>query len=611
MSTFEILDLVQGSDEWHQVRLEHCTASEAPIMMGDSDHGKRNELLALKKTGIAKEVSRFVQERVFDPGHATEAAQRAVLEQELGEDLFPTTARIITDGIPLLASTDGQTMDGSILFEHKGWNEELAAMVRAKELPAKYYWQLEQQLHVFGAEKVIFVTSDGTAEKREMMDYYPVPGRFAQLLGGWAQFLDDLQTFEVAEPVEKVTARSIENLPQLVIRLSGGVAQSNLAEYRAGALAFIENINTDLKTDQDFADAEATVKFCDAAEKRIKEIKDAALSETASIKEVFDTLDELGAAMRDKRLALNKLVTSQKKAVKDNIQLLAEKAWHAHVEAINKEIGPRVRLPEIACDVAAAMANKRNIASLQDAADTCVAKAKLAANEIATTIRANLMVLRELDPKYRPLFQDAQTITQKDPEDFQNLVNLRVKEADDAEAEAERVRIENENRIREEAAEKERQRIADETKQKELDEQKRRDDEAEAQRQADEQAARAAEPVADTAASGADYAAARDGEPAGDPAKEAEAPVERPAPGGLGQGVTRTTRMVSRPAGQPVYEQTKKLMQGRLVSLENLLLAIIDGVVSQDLVQVNQEALDAYIAANGCVPPGFVAVGNP
>lgn len=605
MSTFEILDLVQGSDEWHQTRLEHCTASEAPIMMGDSDHGKRNELLALKKTGVAKEVSRFVKEKVFDPGHEMEAAQRLLIEEKLGEDLFPTTARVITDGIPLLASTDGQTMDGSILFEHKGWSEELAEMVRSNNLSAKYYWQLEQLLHVFGAEKVIFVTSDGTADKREMMDYYPVPGRFAQLLGGWAQFLDDLATFEVASPVEKITARSIENLPQLTIRLSGGVAQSNLNEYRAGALAFIENINTDLKTDQDFADAEATVKFCDSAEKRIKEIKDAALSETADIKAIFDTLDELGAAMREKRLALNKLVTTQKKAVKDNIQLLAEKSWHAHVEAINKEIGPRVRLPEIACDVAAAMANKRNIASLQDAADTCVAKAKLQANEIATTIRANLMVLRELDQKYRPLFQDAQTITQKDPEDFQNLVNLRVKEADEAEQEAERLRIENENRIREEAAEKERQRIADEAKQKELAEQKRLDDEAEAQRQANEQASSTVDPVGDTAASSNDYAAARDGEPASDPEPAAEEPAQQPTDF---PRATLNTRTVTR--GQPVYEQGAAPMAGKLVSLENLLLAIIDGAASPDLVQINQAAVDAYIAEKGCVPPGFVAVGK-
>lgn len=561
-----ILELEQGSDQWHEERLKHCTASEAPVMMGDSSKGKRNELLALKKTGVAKEVSRYVQEKVFDPGHAMEAAARTILEDELGEDLYPVVASLVVDGIPLLASVDGQTLDGKTLFEHKGWNDELAAMVRSGELSAEYYWQLEQQLKIFGADKVLFVVSDGTKEKREILEYTPVPGRFAQLLGGWAQFLDDLQEHEVAAPAVKLVANNIANLPDLTIKLSGGVAASNLNEYKAGALAFIENINTDLQTDQHFVDARATVKFCKESEDRIKVIKTKALEDTASIKEAFDVLDELAAAMRTKRLALEKLVASREAQIKDDIRQSAESNWQAHLATINAEIGPRVRLPHVPCDIAGAMSGKRNLDSIRDAADTAVSKAKLIANDLAAKIRINLAVLRELDAKYRHLFNDVTDIILKDADDFTNLVALRVKEADDAAAEAERQRLAEEDRIREEAR---LQLLADQ--QAEVDRL------AAAAAPAEEPAA----PVAEAQAETVNVQAVTE--------KQADpAPVSRPA--------TRTVRTET-PAGRPLVAE--------LVSLESLLLAIIDGVVPDDLVQVNQEAVTRYLEKTKVAPPGF------
>jgi predicted phage-related endonuclease len=55
------LTLTQGTAEWHEARLAHFTASEAAAMMGDSKYMSRDELLELKSTGIAKEVTEFQQ----------------------------------------------------------------------------------------------------------------------------------------------------------------------------------------------------------------------------------------------------------------------------------------------------------------------------------------------------------------------------------------------------------------------------------------------------------------------------------------------------------------------------------------------------------------------
>lgn len=572
----KILELEQGSQAWNDARLQHRTASEAPLMMGDSTKGLRNELLRLKKTGESKEVSAWVQRNLYDKGHRLEAMARELLEQDIGEDLFPIVAA--DDDGWLMASVDGMTMCGSILFEHKGWNDELADMVRSGELEPEYYWQLEQQLHITGADKVIFVVSDGTRNNRVMLDYYPVPGRIQQLLAGWRQFDADLEVYEPAAPVEVVKARSIENLPALVVKLSGGVSASNLEEYKAGALAFIGSISTDLATDQDFADAEATVKFCDKAEKELAAIKDKALEDTRSIKELFDTIDEISATMREKRLVLNKLVTSKKEEIKASIRTTAEQAFANHVAAINAEIGPRVALPAISCDIAGAMKGKRSITSLQDAADTTLSKAKIEANALADKIRANLKVLRDLDAKYRALFADAQTIILKDAEDFANLVQLRVKEFDAEEERKAKAEEERQAQERERIRQEEQQRLQSEQQQRE-EEKRQRAAEAEAA------ATPAPEPTPDP-------------EPAADSAPTASKPIVTGMDPASGKD-------------QTVYHTTAPATVGKrksvatLVNMDALLGDIMDGVMPMDLVQIHPEAVQAFVDHHGFAPTGF------
>ncbi len=112
----------QGSAEWLQLRATAFTASEAPAMIGCSPYMTRTELLKLKHTGLAADVNTATQ-RLFDNGHATEAAFRPFAEDIIGDDLYPVTGSIEMDGMLLLASFDGLTMDYSIGFEHKLWSQ--------------------------------------------------------------------------------------------------------------------------------------------------------------------------------------------------------------------------------------------------------------------------------------------------------------------------------------------------------------------------------------------------------------------------------------------------------------------------------------------------------
>lgn len=190
-----IHNVTQGSPEWHALRAGFFTASEAPAMMGASKYQTRADLLQQKKTRLAEDVSPQKQ-ALFNRGHAAEAAARLIVEEMIGEELYPVTA----SRDQLLASMDGMNMAETVLFEHKLWNASLAAQVRAGELEPHYYWQLEQQLWVSGAERVIFVCSDGTRRNFVHMDYRPVPGRAEALLAGWRQFGTELQGFEPVAP---------------------------------------------------------------------------------------------------------------------------------------------------------------------------------------------------------------------------------------------------------------------------------------------------------------------------------------------------------------------------------------------------------------------------
>lgn len=81
---------------------------------------------------------------------------------------------------------------------------ELVAAVEAGELPAEYWIQLEQQQYVSGAERVILMVSDGTAQNMVWMEYRVVPSRWIQIEHSWAMFEADLANQVMIEKVPKI-----------------------------------------------------------------------------------------------------------------------------------------------------------------------------------------------------------------------------------------------------------------------------------------------------------------------------------------------------------------------------------------------------------------------
>lgn len=448
----KLLTVTQGSPAWHAARANHFCASEAPAMLGVSKYTTRTELLTQKKTGITEEVNPGKQ-RLFDAGHQAEAAARPLAEAIIGQELYPTVGTREVNGLPMLASLDGQTMDETIIWETKLWNESLAQACASGELEPHYWAQLEHQLIVSQADSALFTTSDGTEERTAQVWYKSIPERRQQVLQGWAQFAEDLAAFTPAVIETAPIGRTPETLPALHIEVTGMVTASNLAEYKAHALAVFDSVNRDLKTDQDFADAKKAIKWAGDIETRLEAAKAHALSQTESIDKLFSTIDDITEEARRVRLELTNLVKVRDTNLRAEIVTSGKTALVDHIADCNIRIGKPL-MPAISADFAAAIKGMSKFQNMRDAVATELARAKISANEWSDKIILNLKAIND-QSEFAFLFADASILALKDPEFVAMAIKSRVDAHKIAEAEriaAETARIAEEERVKAEAS---------------------------------------------------------------------------------------------------------------------------------------------------------------
>jgi len=462
-----VLSLAQGTPEWIAARLQHFTASEAPAMLGLSKYQTRNDLLRQKKTGIAPDVDAGTQ-RLFDRGHEVEALARPIAEGIAGDEFFPVTASETIEGLPLLASFDGITFDESTLFEHKLFNAGLADFITDScDLPDTHWPQAEHQLLVSGATRCLFMTSDGTENNYAWIWYESKPERRAQLIAGWKQFAIDLEAYQPEAIKAEPAKAAVETLPAVFVQVQGSlVCENNISKFAEQMAAFIKRVPDAPQTDDDFAVCEAAVKTLGNAEDALKAAKDSSLGAIQSLADLHRLIDSQAEIARSNRLRLEKLVKAEKENRKLAIVQAASAALKTWINELNDALG-RDYMPAMTADFAGAIKGLRTISSIQNAVDTELANAKIAANEAFQRISKNLTSLRELAAGYAFLFSDTAQLVQKDNEFVVLTINSRIAEHKAAEekrleAERERIRAEEAARAEREAQAKlqEEQRLA-------------------------------------------------------------------------------------------------------------------------------------------------------
>lgn len=342
----EILNLVQGSPDWYAARKGCFCASEAAAALGLSKYTSRAELLRQKATGIAPDVSPE-QRRLFDRGHAAEAAARPLAEAIVGEELAPIVGTLDLDGLPLLASYDGIDMMGEVIWENKLLNQSLVQQIEAGDLEPHYHFQLEHQLLVSGASRALFTTSDGTRDGTHHLWYTSRPERRAALIAGWHQFKIDLAAYVPEDHPAPVTAAPIESLPAVVVQVNGALTVAgNLPAFGQALRDFIARIPAKPATDQQFADADAACKALKKAEDALDQAEDGALAQISDVELMRRTVADLKALARSTRLATEKLVKAEKDNRRTEKVMAARSEFDKHVARLQLDIkGVRLIVP--------------------------------------------------------------------------------------------------------------------------------------------------------------------------------------------------------------------------------------------------------------------------
>jgi len=412
-------ELAQGSPEWHAHRAAHFNASDAPAMLGCCPFQTRTQLLHRLFTGVTPEVDAATQRR-FDDGHRFERLCRPLAAKIIGESLYPVTG---SEG-RLSASFDGLTMDESTAFEHKGLNKDLAALIvgdfAAVHLPKHYRVQMEQQLMVSGAQRVLFMASqwDGADLVDSRHCWYESDVRLrAEIMAGWAQLAEDLAAYVPPAPVALApVANPVEALPSVTVTVTGEITlRENFAAFEVALTDFLEHrLIRKPTTDQDFADLDLQIKAMKGAESALINAEGQMLAQILSIDNAIRRKDTLLKLVRDNRLLAEKLLTSEKERRRGEIVAGGIAALRDHIAALNTRLG-KPFMPQVPADFGGVIKGKRNLEAMEDAVASELARAKIAANEIADRIQVNMTAIAEAGQP--GLFADIAALVLKAPED--------------------------------------------------------------------------------------------------------------------------------------------------------------------------------------------------
>jgi putative phage-type endonuclease len=149
-------NMTQNTEAWLSYRSRGLGSSEAAAILGVSPYLTRYQLWE-QKLGIAPP---FEGNYATERGHRLEPIARAQVELELGIEFSPLLAEHLN--YPFLrASLDGYSSELDAVLEIKCPGKEDHALAMSGKVPEKYWPQVQFQLFVTNAKKVIYYSFDG------------------------------------------------------------------------------------------------------------------------------------------------------------------------------------------------------------------------------------------------------------------------------------------------------------------------------------------------------------------------------------------------------------------------------------------------------------------
>ncbi len=234
---------------------------------------------------------------------------------------------------------------------------------------------------------------------------------------------------------------------ELAIQVKGEVVSSNLDAFRDSFRAALAQVNKNPQTDEEFGKAQEEVKAIAEIEKAIKLARDEALKEATELNDVLSALEGISEEGRQVRLALDKQVKEAKARIKEEIidQAVSDFAKEANVSPD--------RLGSLRTAITERIKGKRTRDTILSAANV-ITSIRLANIEKCREILGEwvsggegreALILDRLDlemgdPKHLPRELESRLERQR----LQHEGDQQKKKAQEAQAEAERVRAEAE-----------------------------------------------------------------------------------------------------------------------------------------------------------------------
>ena len=152
-----IVQLAQGSPEWHAYRQSRRNASESAAVLGLSPWMTPYQLWLVKTGRTETRVTHAMQR-----GTDLEPLARAAYEEQTGLVMQP----LVLEAGGYSASLDGMTLEGDLVLEIKcplrGTRSDLWQDVQSGQVPAYYGIQVQHQLMVSGADLAHLWVFDGS-----------------------------------------------------------------------------------------------------------------------------------------------------------------------------------------------------------------------------------------------------------------------------------------------------------------------------------------------------------------------------------------------------------------------------------------------------------------
>jgi len=210
---------------------------------------------------------------------------------------------------------------------------------------------------------------------------------------------------------------------ELVVKLEGTVVESNLAVYEKEVQGWIDKINKNLVTDDDFARAESDIKEAKQVETNIHNSLQDALSHLGDIFELKTTMERWQERIRSEvRLPLERLVKSEKEARKNDV---IDSGFNT-VSELWKEAGLQKFFDVGRREFAELVKGKRSLEKMNEAINEFIAESKEHIANAKAVYERNLSRFKEAESEFPGLFHDKEDRAFGDPDLIEQTIENRI-----------------------------------------------------------------------------------------------------------------------------------------------------------------------------------------